>query len=263
MPNVKIEKLIVKLYEKEKLSFKQIADILQDKFPKDNYYPVKISRILKKLNIKTRNKSEAQKEILKSGVKKHPTKGRKRTEQERENISKGQDKFWSELDEIEKENKIKEFADRAKKHWMSLTSEEQFDIISKMNKGANITKKEGSKLEKALMDELDSRGYTVRNRVKIEAGKNTEIDILMEPNFAIEVDGPTHFMPIYGEETLMKTVNKDEEKNKLIRGAGFYLCRIRNKKSKITKRLLNNIIKGLEEWRKGKNKFFEINTEDF
>lgn len=262
MPNIKVEKLIVKLYKNEKLSFKQIADILQNKFPKENYYAVKISRILKRLNIKIRNKSEAQKEILKSGVKKHPTKGRKRTEVEKENISKGQDKYWSELDEIEKENKIKEFAERAKKHWMSLSSDEQFEMISKMKKGANISKKEGSKFEKELMLELRSRGYTVRNRVKIEAGKNTEIDLLVEPNFAIEVDGPTHFMPIYGEEALIKVVEKDGEKNKLIKGAGFYLCRVRNKKSKITKRLVNNTTDMLEGWIKKKKKFLEINTED-
>ena len=262
MANVKVETLIVKMYKKDKLSFKQIADVLQDKFPEDNYYPVKISRILNKLNVDVRSKSDAQKEILKCG-KKHPTKGRERTDEEKENISRGQDKYWNDLDEIERDKKRKEFADRAKKKWEGLSSDEQFDIMAKMKKGAMASRKEGSKFEKELMRELKTRGYVVTNRVKIEQGKNTEIDILLSPNFAIELDGPTHFIPIYGEDNLLKVIKKDEEKNLLIRGAGFYLCRVRNKKSKINKRLVNNTADLLEKWIKTKDKFIEFNTEEY
>ncbi len=50
-------------------------------------YPKKIERILKKNNIKLRSKSESQKLALKAGRCEHPTKGKKRSEEKKINIS--------------------------------------------------------------------------------------------------------------------------------------------------------------------------------
>ena len=50
-------------------------------------YPNKVRRALKFLGVDLKSKSEAQSNALKSGRHKHPTKGRKRTEEERIKIS--------------------------------------------------------------------------------------------------------------------------------------------------------------------------------
>lgn len=263
MAEKELDKIIINMYTKDRLSFKQISDILNEKFPTENYYPMKVSRTLKSLGIKSRSKSDAQKEALKQGTKKHPTKGRKRTNEEKEAIASGQASFWNGLDEVEKKRKVKEFAKRAKKQWEDLSAEEQMKTLSKMKKGSIKQRKEGSKLERALITALKERGYSVIGRYKIEGGKTTEIDILVDGHYAIEVDGPTHFIPIYGQESFMRTVKKDEEKDKMITGAGFKLCRVRNKKSRITNRLLDLIIKNIEEWISNGDKLFVFSTEDF
>ena len=51
----------------------------------------------------------------------------------------------------------------------------------------------------------------------------------------IEIDGPQHFLPIFGEERLANVVKMDGIKNGLLLGRGFvivrikYLCKTMNK----------------------------------
>ena len=50
----------------------------------------------------------------------------------------------------------------------------------------------------------------------IVPNSNLEVDIyLPEMGAAIEIDGPSHFLPIWGEEALSKTIKSDNEKNGL------------------------------------------------
>ena len=52
-------------------------------------YPKKIERILKKNGITLRTRSQAQANAIKTGRSKHPTKGEKRSEEEKNKISRG------------------------------------------------------------------------------------------------------------------------------------------------------------------------------
>lgn len=55
-----------------------------------------------------------------------------------------------------------------------------------------------------------------------------EIDILLaDYKIGIEIDGPTHTYPIYGEETLNKIQIRDMKKTKLCEEAGITLIRIK------------------------------------
>ena len=78
-------------------------------------YPKKIERILKKNNIKLRSKSESQKLALKAGRCEHPTKGKKRTEEEKVNISEGVYNNWQNKTKEER----KEISRKAKQRWIA------------------------------------------------------------------------------------------------------------------------------------------------
>jgi hypothetical protein len=43
----------------------------------------------------------------------------------------------------------------------------------------------------------------------------------------IEVDGPTHSLPIFGEEQLARTIASDLKKNGLLHDAGYGLLRVK------------------------------------
>jgi len=72
---------LTKLYIEEHKSFQEVADIFQT-------YANKIRRDAIKLQIKSRNKSDAQKNALETGKHKHPTKGTTRSESTKNKIGK-------------------------------------------------------------------------------------------------------------------------------------------------------------------------------
>ena len=67
---------------------------------------------------------------------------------------------------------------------------------------AKAAQGKGSRLERYIAEELRRRGYLVEERsIHYTAGKDFEVDLAL-PNelIALEVDGPTHFLLIYGEK---------------------------------------------------------------
>ena len=87
-----VENLIVELYNKGDSSI-SIAETLNKKIKGENWYPMKVRRIINRLSksgtIQMRDKSEAQHIALREGRAKHPTEGRKRTPFEKANITQG------------------------------------------------------------------------------------------------------------------------------------------------------------------------------
>ena len=47
---------------------------------------------------------------------------------------------------------------------------------------------------------------------------------------AIEIDGPSHFLPVWGEDALKKNISYDQKKQGLILGRGLTLIRIKQTK---------------------------------
>ena len=83
---------IISLYRDSKKSMCEIAEML-------GTYPNKIRRTLIKHGVEILDKSESQKNALRQGRSKIPTKGRKRTKEERLKISKQLQKHWQYMDE--------------------------------------------------------------------------------------------------------------------------------------------------------------------
>jgi very-short-patch-repair endonuclease len=230
-------KLINDLYTTKNHSFADIASLYDT-------YANRIRRDAIKFNIPIRNKSEAQKNALGSGKHKHPTKGKKRDQQTKDKIGMGVLKAWDKLDNVELQKRKEKIRD----NWEQMSEDKKASIIKLANNSVRHTSKVGSKLEKFLLSELLAHGFDVEFH-KEQSLINTKLQIdlfLPKINIAIEVDGPSHFLPIWGEDALKKTQTYDSKKQGLILGKGLVLIRIKQTKdfSKSRSRLIfDNLMK--------------------
>lgn len=235
----KIDNKIITMYE-DGHSTHEIAKKLKT-------YPNKIRRTLIKNGIETRNASEAQKASLEKGTSTHPTKGKIRTEAEKLKISSSMEGYWDDMDVNVKQRRVEE----ARQRWESRSEEEKQKMISSGIHAIRRTAKEGSKLEKEILKGLSSAGYSVdfHNENLIPTEK-LEIDMYIpDLKTIIEVDGPSHFLPIWGDDHLSKQEKFDLKKNGTLLSRGFVVIRVKALNAASlsrTKKLLDNIIEHLE-----------------
>lgn len=210
---------IINAYTKENKSTYQIAEEL-------NTYPNKIRRILISGGVEIKDKSEAQKNALKNGKAKIPTQGKPRTKEEKLKISTSQKRQWDNIDEA----KYKKHVETAKKRWEGLSDEQKRNMSTLATKAIQLAGKEGSKLEKFLQEEFQQKGFKVEiHKKNLIPNANLEIDLYFpELKTIIEVDGPSHFLPIWGEEKLRKQIKADSHKTGLILSKGFVIIRVKN-----------------------------------
>jgi len=239
------EQLIINEYKNNK-SAKQIADAL-------NTYTNKIIRILKKHRIPIRDKSAAQALAIKSGVAKHPTKGKKLNEKTKHKISKKQAERWENLSKKD----LKKFKEGAKKRWKSMSPEAKYELQKRAGQKLRQASIEGSAAEKYLYEMLQKAGYdTIMHKTKI--GGEFEVDLfLRELNTAIEIDGPQHFLPIFGEETLQKNIKYDSIKNGLLISKGFFVVRVKYMAKKISLKIKRDL------WAKVKQTIDDIESGNY
>jgi len=217
-------KKIASLYTIDKLSTYEIAEKL-------NTYPNMISRALKKMGIRIRTKSDAQKASLETGKSKHPTLGKPRPESVKLTLSKKSRENWKDLDDSEKQRRISD----ARERWNNLPQSKRDDIAKRANEAVRLASREGSQLEKLLLMKLKEFGYDAQHHRHILENNKMEVDIFIPAlKTAIEIDGPSHFLPIWGEDKLKKVMESDLQKNGLIISRGFVLVRIKCKVSSTT-----------------------------
>jgi len=221
LSKIQKEQLIRELYIKQKNSFADIAASY-------NTYANKVRRDAISFKIPIRDKSNAQKNALSTGKHKHPTKGSKRSDSEKAKIGKGVLKSWDSLDDQELANR----KNKSKELWDQMDEDTKQNMIKKANQAVRNSSKVGSKLERFLLDKLISNGYKVDFH-KEQTLSNTKLQIdlfLPTMNTAIEVDGPSHFLPVWGEEVLKKNQTYDSKKEGLLLGKGMALIRIKQTK---------------------------------
>lgn len=210
--------LLTKEYEQNKKSFQDIAK-------ENNTYANKIRRDAIKLNILIRDKSEAQKNALTNGKMKHPTKGKKRSEKTKEKIGSAVLKSWENMSDGDlKKRKL-----QAKINWDNKTEDDKAFILKQANMAVRETSKKGSKLEIFIFNKLLEHGYSVDFH-KEQSILNTKLQIdlfLPGENIAIEIDGPSHFEPVWGNDALKRNKKYDNTKTGLIIGKGLLLIRIK------------------------------------
>ena len=246
------EALLRKEYEQKKRSWKAIAEDL-------GTYPNKLRRAAKKFGIKSRTKSEAQKEALEQGRSNHPTEGRERTEKEKLKISASLVESWDNLSEKERKRRRK----LAKDNWDSLSKEEQTRFINIGIKEIRKTTKTGSKLEKFLNESLTSAGYLVLlHQEQLIKNENMHIDLFLpSERIAIEVDGPSHHENVWGSKVLARTQQADKQKNGLLLRAGYAVIRVRQPK-RVNKVYKVKIVEELLACIKNLKADFPTNSED-
>ena len=187
-------------------------------------YPKKIERILKKNGITLRTRSQAQANAIKTGRSKHPTKGEKRSEEEKNKISKGKELSWKNTSEEDREK----FSQQAKERWEKIPADKKKEMMEKAGRALRIAAIEGSKAEKFLQRKLNEMGYDVILHKKDLIEGNFEIDLFLpELNTIIEIDGPQHFLPVFGEKKLQEVIKFDSIKNGLLVSKGFCVVRVR------------------------------------
>ena len=187
-------------------------------------YPKKIERILKKNGITLRTRSQAQANAIKTGRSKHPTKGEKRSEEEKNKISRGKELSWKNTSEEDREK----FSQQAKERWEKIPADKKKEMMEKAGRALRIAAIEGSKAEKFLQRKLNEMGYDVILHKKDLIEGNFEIDLFLpELNTIIEIDGPQHFLPVFGEKKLQEVIKFDSIKNGLLVSKGFCVVRVR------------------------------------
>lgn len=215
----KIDKknIIDKLYTVEHKSFADIA-LMYDT------YPNKVRRDAKSLGIVIRNKSEAQKSALSTGKHKHPTKGTTRTQETKNKIGDGVMLSWDNLSETE----LQKRKETAKLNWDKMDHEAKKNMHKSAMDAVRVASKQGSKLEKFLLSKLLKSGFIVEFH-KEQSLVNTKLQIdlfLPTINTVIEVDGPSHFEPVWGDASLKRNVSYDQKKEGLITGRGWNIIRV-------------------------------------
>lgn len=217
-------------------------------------YSNKIRRALKKLGKKMRSKSEAQSQAIAEGRHKHPTKGRKRTDEEKKKISEKVAENWEQMSDEEREKRCQ----RSKDQWDAMTKKEKDKFRDAAAKAVRVAAKEGSKLERYLRNTLPKHGYTVVfHKKKLVPNEKLEVDLYVpELKTVIEIDGPAHFFPIWGDENLQKHIAADAEKSGLLLSCGYVVLRVKHLSRSLSdknKRDVRDAI--LKELEKIKNKF--------
>jgi very-short-patch-repair endonuclease len=189
-----------------------------------NTYPKKIERILKKNNVQIRSKSESQKMALQTGRCKHPTKGKVRTEQEKLSISEGVYQNWQTKTKEERDK----FSKEAKERWYRIPADKRREMQEAAGRALHATTTEGSKAERYLYKKIKKEGHDVILHKKGLIEGNFEIDLFLpELKTIIEIDGPQHFLPIFGEDKLREVIKLDSIKNGLLLADGYCIVRVR------------------------------------
>ena len=185
----KEEKKIVDLYLNRQWSTYQIAENL-------NTYPNKIRRLLKKHGVELRSKGEAQKIALEEGRTEHPTKGKVMKASTKLKISEKQGELWDNMPEEKRQQRV----ETGKDSWNKKTAAEREALIKKAHEAVQEACRIGSKLDHFVLEELSKGGFVVEFHKEHWLQNNRlQIDLFVpELRTAIEVDGHSHFRPVWG-----------------------------------------------------------------
>lgn len=229
-----------RLYQEEGLSMRQVAEQLGVPL-------ASLSRFMKRHGIVSRDKAQAQKNYLKDHE--HQMKGKKHSDTTKQKISKGLGEFWDKLPDEDKEELRKKIGGAWRRKWQQMSENDRRAMMEGLSNRAKEVQGKGSRLERYVAEELRKRGYVVEERsTNYTAGKQFEVDIaLPKERIAIEIDGPTHFLPIHGEEHLAQQQERDSRKDEMVNSVGMNMLRIRDNNGPLSKVRIDRIEQAIKE----------------
>lgn len=210
--------------------------------------PNRVRRALRHHGLPVRSQGDAQRQALASGRGRHPTEGKRRPPQTRVAISDGVAQAWRVLTSTERGQRV----ESAKRQWEAMDDRQREALRAGAAEGVRRAAAEGSKLEKFLVTELLARGVAVEfHRQGLVSSEAMHVDLwLPKLQVAIEVDGPAHFLPIWGEANLAKHVRNDQRKTGLLLRAGYRVVRVKVVAGNVSefqqRRLLAEVLSTLE-----------------
>jgi very-short-patch-repair endonuclease len=230
----------------QKLSWSEVAK-------KFNTNPNRVRRDANRLGVRSRTKSEAQKVAIETERHEHPTEGKTRSEATKIKISESQGKVWDKLTESERQRR----SEIGSESWDKKTKAEKDVFFKKGTQAMLEAAKRGSKIELYLFDRLIEDGYLPdKHKDHFLQNEKLHIDLYIPScRVAIEIDGPMHFEPIFGEEKLQKRQAADSQKNGLILSAGMALIRVKLVK-RHSQRYLRDVYNDISEILKKLSKNF-------
>lgn len=234
-------------------SFTQIAEEL-------GTYTNYILRAVRKFGgIKVRDKGETQARVLKSGRHAHPTKGKHRSEKVKQKIGDSVSQAWDNAPQDEKDRRSK----ISKEIWDAKPEWEKQELIRKSGEAIRAASQHGSILERFLATQLIKAGYRVEcHKEHFIINENLQIDLYL-PNdgIAIEVDGPSHFRSVWGEDKLRQTQQSDQHKTGLLLARGLNVIRIKQEKylsESYKRKVLKALLELIESLPNTKEKYHEL-----
>lgn len=245
---------IRQMYEVDKKSLRQIAKVYKT-------YALAIYRVLVHIGVDVRDKSDAAKEALASGRAIHPTAGKTLSEETKEKIGQSVANAWDNMPEQKREA----ISEKHKEIWENKSDEAKLELSKKSHKAIAASAVEGSKMERYLLTAINQAGYDCQPHVKILQNHNLEVDLCL-PNLkiAIELDGPSHFSPIWGDEIFQKTQAADREKNGLLALNGYKVIRVIYTKGHVSKILqkktLELVLAKIVEAEQSNDKLFYVHV---
>jgi very-short-patch-repair endonuclease len=186
----------------------------------------KVLKALKFLQIPIRSYKESQQVALKRGRSKHPTKGKKMSDETKEAIGKATSSRWNNLTQEEKDK----ICQLSKDQWESMDPAKKAEIRKLAADALRVSSKEGSQGEKYVKNRLEKAGYSVKFHARdLIPNTDFEVDLFIDDlKTAVEIDGPSHFIPIWGMDRLNRQLKNDSEKQGLLLNHGYVIVRIRN-----------------------------------
>ena len=236
-------KEVEKMYDEGK-SVREIAEYF-------NTYPNKIARLLKKSGKQLRSKEEAGKIAVQQGKVKPPMLGKKRTEEDKAKIGAARAKKWATMSQDE----LEAFKEGARERWKAEPEEAKLERQRLAGEALRRASVEGSKAEKFLYEGLTKAGFNViMHKSGLIPGEKFEVDLyLPDLLVAIEIDGPQHFLPIFGEDSLQRAIKYDTIKNGSLIQKGFCVLRVKylmkSSSDYSNKRLLDMVMEKLKSIR--------------
>ncbi len=208
---------LIKAYSVEGKSTYQIAEAM-------GVNPKRIQRALVSLGIPRRSYGEAQANALKAGVAIHPTKGKVFDKDRRERMSDLMAKYWDEMSDEEKERR----AHIGKIKCEEKTDQEKESMSAAAAEACRAAAKTGSKLELYLLDAL-AKSHTVEfHKTNLTSDSRLEVDLyLPDLKLVIEIDGISHFEPVWGEDRLRKHQASDTKKASMLLSGGYNILRVK------------------------------------
>ena len=239
-------------YNKKERSFGDIAREL-------GTYSNKIRRAAIQFGIQPRDKSQAQSLALKHGRIDHPTEGKVRDESVRHKIADGVAAHWEDMGEEEYQKRV----DKAKEQWENMSEEDRTNLMKAASEGVRKASVDGSKMENFVLNKLRSLGYVVQfHRKGLLMNERLEVDLFLpELKTVIEIDGPSHFLPIWGEESLARNLKSDAQKTGLLITKGFAIIRVKHISKHVSQKQMRDLTNSIIEQIKSIEKKFPSNKK--